>query len=102
MYSPIVIKQSLIRAITGCLALNCRRAVLHNRYFRPSRPVENDRPTSITLQESARVMKAKSRHRKSYKWRKRCDSSPVAKGRRAKIHGKRNPRKRKHLGGRGL
>ena len=47
-------------------------------------------------------MKAKSRHRKSYKWRKRCDSSPVAKGRRAKIHGKRNPRKRKHLGGRGL
>ena len=47
-------------------------------------------------------MKAKSRHRKSYKWRKRCDSSPIAKGRRAKIHGKRNPRKLKHLGGRGL
>ncbi len=47
-------------------------------------------------------MKAKSRHRKSYKWRKRCDSSPVAKGRRAKIHGKRNPSKRKHLGGRSL
>ena len=46
-------------------------------------------------------MKAKTRHRKSYKWRKRCDSSPIAKGRRAKIHGKRNPRKLKHLGGRG-
>jgi hypothetical protein len=47
-------------------------------------------------------MKAKTRHRKSYKWRKRCDSSPVAKGRRAKIHGKRNPRKLKHLGGEGI
>lgn len=47
-------------------------------------------------------MKAKSRNRKSYKWRKRCDSSPVAKGRRAKIQGKRSPRKRKHLGGKGL
>ena len=40
-------------------------------------------------------MKAKTRHRKSYKWRKRADSSPVAKGRRAKIHGMRNPRKAK-------
>ena len=47
-------------------------------------------------------MKVKTRHRKSYKWRKRCDSSPVAKGRRAKIHGKRNPRKAKHAGGKGL
>ncbi len=47
-------------------------------------------------------MKAKTKHRKSYKWRKRADSSPVAKGRRAKIHGCRNPRKNKHLGGRGL
>ena len=42
-------------------------------------------------------MKAKSRNRKSYKWRKRCDSSAVAKCRRPKIHGKRNPRKRQTL-----
>lgn len=47
-------------------------------------------------------MKVKTRHRKSAKWRKRTDSSPVAKGRRVKIHGTRNPRKRKHLGGKGL
>ncbi len=47
-------------------------------------------------------MKAKTRHRKSFKWRKRTDSSPVAKGRRPKIHGRRNPRKAKHAGGRGL
>ncbi len=47
-------------------------------------------------------MKVKTRHRKSYKWRKKADSSPVAKGRRAKIHGKRNPRKAKRAGGRGL
>jgi hypothetical protein len=47
-------------------------------------------------------MKAKTRHRKSFKWRKRTDSSPVAKGRRPKIHGMRNPRKAKHAGGRGL
>jgi hypothetical protein len=47
-------------------------------------------------------MKAKTRHRKSFKWRKRADSSPVAKGRRAKIHGARNPRKAKRAGGRGL
>jgi hypothetical protein len=47
-------------------------------------------------------MKVKTRHRKSYKWRKRSDSSPVAKGRRPKRHGTRNPSKTKHLGGRGL
>ncbi len=47
-------------------------------------------------------MKAKTRHRKSYKWRKRADSSPVAKGRNTKIRGKRNPRKHKHVGGKGL
>jgi hypothetical protein len=47
-------------------------------------------------------MKAKSRHTKSYKWRKKANSSPIAKGRRAKIHGKRSPRKRRHLGGKGL
>jgi hypothetical protein len=52
--------------------------------------------------DTTKAMKAKTRNRKSYKWRKRCDSSPIAKGRRAKIHGKRNPRKLKHLGGRGL
>jgi hypothetical protein len=53
-------------------------------------------------QEPARLMKVKTKHRKSYKWRKSCDSSPVAKGRRPKIQGKRNPRKAKHAGGRGL
>jgi hypothetical protein len=47
-------------------------------------------------------MKVKTRHRKSAKWRKRCDSSPVAKGRRPKLRGRRNPRKAKHKGGRGL
>ena len=47
-------------------------------------------------------MKSKTRHRKSYKWRKRADSSPVAKCRRPKIHGLRNPRKAKRAGGRGL
>jgi hypothetical protein len=47
-------------------------------------------------------MKVKTRHRKSYKWRKRCDSSPVAKGRRPKLGGIRNPNKTKHLGGSGL
>jgi len=47
-------------------------------------------------------MKAKTRHRKSYKWRKRADSSPVAKGRRTKIRGTRNLRKHKHFGGKGL
>ncbi|MGC8642074.1 MAG: hypothetical protein ACP5XB_19595 [Isosphaeraceae bacterium] len=47
-------------------------------------------------------MKTKTQHRKSHKWRKRADSSPVAKGRRRKLHGMRNPRKRKHIGGKGL
>jgi hypothetical protein len=49
-----------------------------------------------------RIMKVKTRHRKTWKWKQRADSSPVAKGRRKKIHGKRNPRKHKHLGGKGL
>ena len=48
------------------------------------------------------IMKSKTRHSKGHKWRKRCDSSPVAKGRRQKIRGRRNPHKTKHLGGRGL
>jgi hypothetical protein len=47
-------------------------------------------------------MKTKTKHRKSAKWRKRADSSPIAKGRRAKIGGVRSPRKTKHLGGKGL
>jgi hypothetical protein len=46
-------------------------------------------------------MKAKTRNRKSFKWRKRANSPPIAKGRRPKRHG-RNPKKRAHLGGRGL
>jgi hypothetical protein len=46
-------------------------------------------------------MKTKTRNRKSYKWRKKANSSPVAKGRRPKRQG-RNPRKHKHLGGVGL
>ena len=58
-------------------------------------------PTGLP-EEMKAVMKSKTRHRKSYKWRKRADSSPVAKGRRAKIHGVRNPRKAKRAGGRGL
>ncbi len=48
------------------------------------------------------LMKTKTKHRKTYKWKKKADSSPVAKGRRVKRHGVRNPRKRKHLGGAGL
>jgi len=46
-------------------------------------------------------MKKKTRHSKSYKWRKKADSSPIAKGRRPKRQG-RNPFKIKHLGGAGL
>lgn len=46
-------------------------------------------------------MKVKTRHRKGHKWRKRADSSPVAKGRRPKRKG-RNLSKSRHLGGKGL
>lgn len=53
-------------------------------------------------EDGTRTMKAKTKHSKSYKWRKRADSSPVAKGRRVKVHGTRNPRKKKHAGGKGL
>jgi hypothetical protein len=60
---------------------------------------DQDRPTDGETRDS---MKVKTRHRKSYKWKKKADSSPVAKGRRAKIHGVRNPRKAKRAGGRGL
>ncbi len=44
-------------------------------------------------------MKKKTKHRKSYAWRKRADSSPVAKGRKRKIRGMRNPFKTRNLGG---
>ncbi len=44
-------------------------------------------------------MKKKTKHRKSYTWRKKADSSPIAKGRRRKIHGKRNPSKVRGAGG---
>lgn len=47
-------------------------------------------------------MKVKTKNRKSSKWRRNANSSPMAKGRRKKIHGIRNPRKRKHMGGKGL
>ncbi len=46
-------------------------------------------------------MKTKTKNRKSFKWRKRADSSPIAKGRRPKRQG-RSVRKQKHLGGVGL
>ena len=51
--------------------------------------------------ETVRAMKTKTRNRKSYKWRKKADSSPIAKSRRPKRPG-RNPKKRKHWGGVGL
>ena len=47
-------------------------------------------------------MKTKTKNRKSYKWKKKADSSPVAKGRRVKRNGVRNPKKKKHAGGVGL
>jgi hypothetical protein len=46
-------------------------------------------------------MKVKTRHRKGHMWKKKADSSPIAKGRKPKRHG-RNYKKSKHLGGRGL
>ena len=46
-------------------------------------------------------MKTKSRNRKSHAWRKKARTSPVAKGRRPKRHG-RNYDKAKHIGGKGL
>jgi hypothetical protein len=61
-------------------------------------------PLQILINKAVRdrFMKAKTHHRKNHKWRKRADSSPVAKGRRRKLQGTRNPRKRKHIGGKGL
>lgn len=44
-------------------------------------------------------MKSKTKNRKSFKWRKAADSSPVAKGRRAKIGGVRNPFKARRTAG---
>lgn len=46
-------------------------------------------------------MKVKTRHKKSSSWKRKANSSPIAKGRRAKRKG-RNPGKMKHIGGRGL
>ncbi len=66
-----------------------------------TRSADADRSHRLA-EETKDPMKSKTRHRKSFKWRKRADSSPVAKGRRAKIHGMRNPRKAKRAGGRGL
>ena len=56
----------------------------------------------VTKPELDCAMKTKSKQRKSYKWKKKADSSPVAKGRKVKRQGVRNPLKRKHLGGKGL
>ncbi len=56
----------------------------------------------INRVEAGALMKTKTKNRKSYKWKKKADSSPVAKGRRVKRNGVRNPKKRKHLGGVGL
>ncbi len=67
----------------------------HNERF------PNGSPGVTGLVEIVCAMKTKTRNRKSYKWRKKADSSPIAKGRRPKRHG-RNPRKAKHLGGVGL
>ena len=58
--------------------------------------------TEIIVVKADHFMKTKTKNRKSYKWKKKADSSPVAKGRRVKRNGVRNPRKRKHLGGVGL
>lgn len=58
-------------------------------------------PGSLREHGDCGSMKTKTRHKKSYKWRKRADSSPIAKGRRPKRQG-RNPKKSKHLGGVGL
>ncbi len=58
--------------------------------------------TVVTKPEPDRAMKTKTKNRKSYKWKKKADSSPVAKGRKVKRHGVRNHLKRKHLGGKGL
>src|SRR5262249_27085301 len=68
----------------------------------PAIVVTIHRPLPRSDWELRAVMKAKTKNRKSYKWRKKADSSPVAKGRRPKRHGIRNPKKRRHLGGVGL
>jgi len=47
-------------------------------------------------------MKVKTRHRKSHRWRKRANSSPIAKGRRPKRPGRNLKKRRLHLGGEGL
>jgi hypothetical protein len=58
-----------------------------------------DRSSGQRLSVGSRAMKKKTKHRKAYAWRKRADSSPVAKGRRKKRLGVRNPSKVKFAGG---
>jgi hypothetical protein len=58
--------------------------------------------SDLTKLEPDCAMKTKTKNRKNYKWKKKADSSPVAKGRKVKRRGVRNPLKRKHLGGAGL
>lgn len=53
------------------------------------------------VQENARAMKTKTKHRKGHMWRKKANSSPIAKGRRPKRAG-RNQKKARHFGGVGL
>ena len=56
----------------------------------------------LVKQESEfEAMKVKTRHKKSSGWKRKANSSPIAKGRKAKRKG-RNPGKMKHVGGRGL
>jgi hypothetical protein len=58
-------------------------------------------PRPRLVEEIVRAMKTKTKHRKSARWRKKADSSPIAKGRRPKRPG-RNLKKSKHWGGVGL
>ena len=58
--------------------------------------------SDVPKPEPDRAMKTKTKNRKTYKWKKKADSSPVAKGRKVKRRGVRNPLKKKHLGGAGL
>ena len=58
--------------------------------------------SQVPKPEAKPAMKTKTKHRKSSKWKRKADSSPIAKGRKVKRRGIRNPLKRKHLGGAGL
>ncbi len=89
-------------AITRALRLEGSGKVADNRRSFARRSASSDHKKQPSSAQTATSMKTKTRHRKSYKWRKSCDTPPVAKCRRPKIRGKRNPRKAKHKGGRGL